>query len=356
MENLMAEKLSASVGKKGKNNPEDVMIIQKLLNLFADEVGFSKMNTDGQHSTKLEKAIGLFQTNICNFKADERVDPGKNTLKALNAGIAKAKSNKKSEDQKIAKIKEDQRQLLLKTVKLEVEKQAKAQSVPKSSWASLFAQVEKRANELYDSYIQSANKKGETIETAAPKISNMVSKVAKRDVEQAIKKVDTGADLKPGRLVGKTAGVDGKILKVLMEVSSHYGETINVVSGIRDKKGQASAMYRGWNGHLKNGKIYIYLTKNEKLRLELDELRQAKDKAGFIDCMMKKADWKKVSRHLTGSAADISTKTNPKIIKALATVLRYVRECNSEGLKCHHFDNRKLVLPIGDGIKAKWPN
>lgn len=351
----MVRKITASVGKRGKNNPEDIKAIQALLNPFASKAGFSKIKIDGAPTPQLEKAIGCFQLRICGFKPDSRVDPGKITIKKLNAGFAKLMAEQQAEERKVEKIKEDQRARMIKAARNAALKEAKARSLDDNSWGQLWKDVESYANELYDSYISKAEKNGEPAQNAAPKIAGIVTKEASKQAKvNAIKVAKESAPTYPGRLTGKTQGVNKKILDVLLEVSSHYGETIHVVSGLRNKSGQARAMFGGWNSHLKKGKIYFYLRANEKLRLELDQFVQDKDKAGFTKHMLKNAEWKKVSRHLSGDAADVTTRTDAKIIAAIGTCLKYVKESNSEGIKCHHFDNRKLVWPISDSIKAKW--
>lgn len=346
----MVQKISASVGRKGKNKPEDVKAIQALLNPFASKVGFGKLKVDGAPSPKLEKAIGQFQLQVCGFKADFRVDPGKNTIKKLNAGPAKMKA----EEKKIEKLKEDQKAKMIKAAKDAAMKEAKAKSLDKSAWEQMWSDVESYATELWDSYCAKSEKKGEAPEKAAPKIADKVAKDAKKKAAETVKVIEESAPTYPGRVTGKTTGVNKKIIDVLFAVSSHYkGTTIHVVSGLRNQKGQASAMYNGWNSHLKQGKIYVYLRGNEKLRLELDQYVTNKDKPGFIKHMLKNADFSKISRHLTGNAVDVTTRTEQKIIDALATCLRYLAEKNSEGIKCHHFDNRKLKMPT-DAMKAKW--
>ncbi|WP_386628445.1 peptidoglycan-binding domain-containing protein [Sulfitobacter geojensis] len=361
----MAEKLSGSVGKGGKNNAADVTIVQKLLNPFAGEVGFAKLKTDGSNSKKLEAAIGDFQTCVCKFRADGRVDPGKNTIKKLNAGVAKAKSEKKAEEKREEKAKEDQRQQMKVKMKKQMEAEAKAQKVPPTMWETLWGDIEKKADSFYDTYIASAQKKGDAPSKAAPKISEMCTKEMMTDVKKELKKIDTGGTLYPGRVEGKTSGVNKKIIDILTEVSSHYeGTTIKVVSGLRNKAGQASAMYNGWAKHLnkygKNGDIYWFVrqSKYQDLWKELDDFHAAKNKAGFVKCMKDKAPWGSVSRHMTGQAVDISTSTDKKIIKALGMCMRYLAETdgNSEGIKCHHFDDKTgLVWPIPESLRKKFP-
>ncbi|WP_264212479.1 peptidoglycan-binding domain-containing protein [Leisingera thetidis] len=353
----MVTKLSASVGRKGKNLPEDVKAVQQLLNAFAANAGFKKLKVDGTPTPVLEKTIGLFQQEVCGFKPDCRIDPGKNTIKKLNAGPAKAKAEQKAKDKKDEKAKEEAKAQAVKAAKEAVMKEAKSKSLDQSGWAALLTDIEDYANSLYDSYFAKGEKKGEDPQKAAKLAAEKAAKEAKKKAaEDVIKTIDTGGLCKPGRLEGKTQGVKKVILNVLFEVSSYYGQTINVVSGLRDKTGQANAMYKGWNGHLEHGKIYIYLRNNEDFRLELDGFVQAGDKKGFVACMFKKAKWDQISRHLSGQAVDISTKTDAKIIEALKTCMKYVREPrkNSEGIKCHHFDDRKLVYPVPDSVKKKW--
>lgn len=353
----MVTKLSASVGRKGKNLPADVKTVQQLLNAFAPNAGFKKLKVDGTPTPVLEKTIGLFQQQVCGFRADYRIDPGKTTIKRLNAGPAKAKAEQKAKAKQDEKSKAEAKAKAVAAAKQAVIKEAKAKSLDQGGWAALLSDIEDYVGSLYDSYFAKGEKKGEDAQKVAKQAADKAAKEArKKAAENVIKTIDTGGLCKPGRLVGKTAGVKKVILNVLFDVSSYYGETINVVSGLRDKQGQASAMYNGWNGHLEHGKLYVYLRKHEDFRLELDGYVQAGDKKGFVACMFKKAKWDQISRHLTGRAVDISTKTDAKIIEALKTCLQYVREPrkNSEGIKCHHFDDRKLVYPIPDSVKKKW--
>lgn len=351
----MVTKLSSSVGKKGKNLASDVTEVQKLLNSFASKAGFAKLKVDGQATPPLEKAIGLFQKNICAFRPDHRIDPGKTTIKKLNAGPSKVDAERKKDEKLAEKIKVEERTKAVQAARDAAMKTAKSKSLHQNAWGSLLDDIEEQAAALFDSYFSASEKKGEDPKIAAKTSAEKAKKEARKKAETTvIKVIDTGGVLHPARLTGKTTGVKQPILNVLNEVSSYYGQTIHVTSGLRDKKGQASAMYNNWNSHLKAGKVYSYLRKKEALRLELDGFVTAKDKAGFIDCMFKKAEWKYVSRHLSGQAADISLKTDKKIIHALSTCLHYLEEGNSEGIKCHHFDNRKLVFPVPDSVKAKW--
>lgn len=270
----MAKSIKAPVGKGKKNNPDDVELVQELLNAFTKMAGTRKLKVDGDFGPKTQEAIGKFQKNVCGFKPDFVISPGKTTIKTLAAGPKKVEAMAKKE--------------------------------------------EKAAAEGKDGKDAGGGKGGE------------------------------------GKVTGKTQGVTKKLISVMEEVSAHYGKPIHVVSGLRSRPHQAKCMYRGWKSHLKRGKVYTYLKKSEKLRSELDQLVIEGNEKKFIETMMKKADWGRVSRHLTGQAADVTLKTDPKIIAALATCLKYLPEGNSEGIKCHHFDTRKCIFPIKDTIKAKW--
>lgn len=74
-------KLTASVGKNGKNKPEDVVAVQQLLN----DSGGAKLDVDGRVGPKTIRAIGVFQKQK-GGPVDGRVDPGGKTWQALNAG------------------------------------------------------------------------------------------------------------------------------------------------------------------------------------------------------------------------------------------------------------------------------
>ena len=107
----MAAKIKASVGRKGKNLPEDVKTIQNLLNGFASKFGLPKLKTDGMPDAKLEQAIGKFQEEVCQMRADYRIDPGRNAMKKLLAGPSKAEAERKAREKAFrdAVVKEIQR-------------------------------------------------------------------------------------------------------------------------------------------------------------------------------------------------------------------------------------------------------
>ncbi|KIC21629.1 peptidoglycan-binding domain-containing protein [Leisingera sp. ANG-Vp] len=367
----MGQKISASVGKGGKNQPNDVKAIQTLLNPFAGDAGFSKLKPDGKPSGKLDKAISSFQENICGFRPDGRVDPGKRTIKKLLAGPAKAKAEKKKEEKEIQKVKSQEHQKALAAAKKSLEKAAKTQKVSSTVWGAMWESIAKEAEALYDSYWASGEKKGDLgspdeAKKQAKKISDKMNKEIKKKIDSSIKEADTGGNTYPGKVTGKTQGVKKELIEVLLAVSSHYeGTPIVVVSGLRDKRGQARAMFKYWDKHLKkygkNGDIYWFVRqpKYQELWKELDDLKMVKkDLSGFVKCMLEKAPWGSVSRHLSGEAVDISTSTDKKIIKALSMVMNYLpeKDGNSEGIKCHHFDNKtKIKFPITDSMRSKFP-
>ncbi|MCP4438790.1 MAG: peptidoglycan-binding protein [Aureispira sp.] len=74
--------LSGSVGRSGKNLPEDVKLVQEVLNKKG-----AKLTEDGLSGPATRKAIADFQLSIGFKKADSRVDPGGMTWKALIKGL-----------------------------------------------------------------------------------------------------------------------------------------------------------------------------------------------------------------------------------------------------------------------------
>ena len=99
------KKISKTVGKGGKNDKDDAGVVQELLNNFAQMAGFAKLKVDNDVGKKTIAAITAFQTKVMGVKADGRVDPGKDTIKALNAKPAALKKEaeaKKKEETKPA--------------------------------------------------------------------------------------------------------------------------------------------------------------------------------------------------------------------------------------------------------------
>lgn len=106
----MAKKISASVGKNGKNKPEDVQVVQELLNDFTKMCGFKKLDVDGQVGPKTISAIAEFQKSAVGMsKPDSRVDPGGPSFTTLSKGPkkAEAEAKKAEEAEKEKKEKEE---------------------------------------------------------------------------------------------------------------------------------------------------------------------------------------------------------------------------------------------------------
>lgn len=88
--------LIRSVGKSGKNRPDDVRTVQMLLNNFIDArrlKGVAKLKVNGKSDKKLQDAIGIFQKRMFNITyPDKRVDAKNSkgqpsrTFAALKAG------------------------------------------------------------------------------------------------------------------------------------------------------------------------------------------------------------------------------------------------------------------------------
>ena len=95
----MATKLSASVGKGGKNKPEDTKVVQELLNDFTKKGGFKRLDVDGLIGPKTIGAIKSFQQNVVGMKrGDGRVDPGGETMAALVKGPKTLEADGKKEE------------------------------------------------------------------------------------------------------------------------------------------------------------------------------------------------------------------------------------------------------------------
>ena len=81
----MAKVISGSVGKGGKNDLRDVLIIRQLVSWHKQWVHPYIPATTGKYDKALEQAIILFQKNACSLKnPDGRVDPNGFTLIRLN--------------------------------------------------------------------------------------------------------------------------------------------------------------------------------------------------------------------------------------------------------------------------------
>lgn len=80
--------IRAKVGRGGINSPQDVKIVQTLLNQNAAKMApFQPLAVDGIIGPKTIGAIERFQRVVLRFNnIDGRVDPGGKTITALNAG------------------------------------------------------------------------------------------------------------------------------------------------------------------------------------------------------------------------------------------------------------------------------
>jgi hypothetical protein len=90
-------RISASVGKGGKNVFGDVLVVQILLNKFIvpGSLKLPVLMQDGQGGPKTTKAIETFQLQIAGLsKADGKVDPNGKTLKALNGPLPSVQGSK----------------------------------------------------------------------------------------------------------------------------------------------------------------------------------------------------------------------------------------------------------------------
>ena len=238
---------------------------------------------------------------------------------------------------------------------------AAAAYVVEDARAELRAVVSEFATQLFDQLMAGAERKGEPPEKAAKKITKIVAARAER--EAAAQAADAPQDPPPpppepeiqGNVTGKTSGVNRKLLTVLRAVSAHYDETIRIVSGKRDARAVATAIFMAWNGHLRQGKAMPYFRSNEKVRAKLDGLKQDKNRSGFETHLLDNADTDALSPHMTGDAVDLPNDTPDPIVEALATCLNHKAEKNTEGKRVHHFDLDKLVWPIPDSVRDRWP-
>jgi len=82
----VAQSISGSVGQGGKNNPDDVRVVQSLLSSVPPAQGGAspRLVADGKSGPKTIQAISKFQT-IQLGHSDGRVDPGKTTFNKLVA-------------------------------------------------------------------------------------------------------------------------------------------------------------------------------------------------------------------------------------------------------------------------------
>ncbi|GHF72820.1 hypothetical protein [Seohaeicola zhoushanensis] len=226
--------------------------------------------------------------------------------------------------------------------------------------------VAAHARELFDKYFAVSQQRKEPPAQAAAKIAKLVARQTRKALgfdelaeaaAQAPEPAPEAAEAPPeasGTVTGKTAGIERKLMNVLNAVSAHFGQPIDIVSGQRNRNQQLSEMFANWQSHLRNGRDNAYLAANEKLRLELEALKQAKDRKTFIEVLGRKADLDKLSRHMSGDEVDLAANTDPAIVEALASCLNHRQGRNSEGKRVHHFDNSRVVWPIPESTRARW--
>lgn len=216
--------------------------------------------------------------------------------------------------------------------------------------------VSAHAADLFNKYFAVSQQRGEPPAQAVAKIAKLVARQTRKALgfDAPAAPAPTPAPEPAGTVTGKTAGIERKLMNVLTAVSAHFGQPIDIVSGLRNRNQQLSEMFANWQSHLRNGRDNAYLADNEKLRLQLEELKQAKDRKGFIEMLGKKADIDKLSRHMTGDEVDLAPSTDPEIVAALASCLNHRAGRNSEGKRVHHFDNTRVVWPIPESTRARW--
>lgn len=78
--------ITAAVGvEKAPNKTSDVLLIQKMLNFHANDIGVPRATPDGVAGPQLVAMIKAFQTKVVKVKkADGLVEPGKKTMRYLN--------------------------------------------------------------------------------------------------------------------------------------------------------------------------------------------------------------------------------------------------------------------------------
>ena len=83
---MATTEIKKSVGRLGANNPDDVIIVQRLLK----DKGFDTGTADGQCCNRTLRAILTFQTGFLK-EPDGRIDPGGKSWKHLIAASAPIK-------------------------------------------------------------------------------------------------------------------------------------------------------------------------------------------------------------------------------------------------------------------------
>jgi hypothetical protein len=188
-------------------------------------------------------------------------------------------------------------------------------------------------------------------------------------VEKEAKKNENGAagGGGKGKVSGKSSGVNKDILSFLQAVADHYGKEIKIVSGLRDKKGQANAMWDNWNGTLERGQLYPTLRGKPKLLKQLDDwwaTAHENKSASSADKASAEKEFKKaiekiasdLSLHLVGRAVDIDMGVDKNVFSVLKTHMYFLPEPRKGPTRCYHFDDSRGKVPnVTDAVKAKWP-
>ena len=94
--------IDAQVGRGKQNDLSDVLIVRLLLNKFLilgliqDEKGDTvwPISPFGSFDADLDRAIRAFQRDVCGFKPDGVISPGKTTIKKLNGPVSAATTPK----------------------------------------------------------------------------------------------------------------------------------------------------------------------------------------------------------------------------------------------------------------------
>lgn len=105
----MAKRIKAPVGKRGKNNSDDVLVVQELLKKAGYKLGKTgpkKDGVDGDYGAKTEAAITALQKKLGFKKIDSLIEPGKTTWNALVNGGKAPPEDKKPADKKEEKAKQ----------------------------------------------------------------------------------------------------------------------------------------------------------------------------------------------------------------------------------------------------------
>lgn len=243
----MASQLGASVGRKGKNQPDDVKNVQNLLNGFAGKVKFSKLKVDGANSGALEKAIGVFQAEVCGFRPDHRIDPGKGTIKKLTAGPSKAEAERKAEMKKFAQTVEAERKRMFEQIRKVAEKQANGGGLPTKGAEAIFKGVQKRAEDTWERLLgkdptpddfdvsEIVKRAGKVVKTVEGDVKNTVKEAVKVHKQAiAVAQEAVAKQAKGLKSVGNAVDAFGK------DIAEYADSAWDAIFGKEASKGGAS--------------------------------------------------------------------------------------------------------------------